>query len=92
MKNRKIIPAVVLILLLAGGIAGWIVYHRLYEPNVKLENRVTDYIYIPTAADFHTVVDSLEKGKIKNSNTFAWVAEKMGYTHNVKPGRYAIRH
>jgi UPF0755 protein len=50
------------------------------------------YLYIPTGADFKTVVDSLEKNKIVHDNlSFSFVSKLLKYQENVKAGRYKIK-
>ena len=67
-------------------------YSRVYQPNVVLPVNTTEkYIYIPTDADFLTVVKVLsENGLLINSNSFEWLAKQKKYTNNIKPGRYKI--
>lgn len=89
---KKFIYAFVITLLVVGGIATQQVYHRVYQPNVILEDAKTAYFYIPTGSNYQTVVDSLyEKGYIRNLNTLKWIAEKKNYPNNVHPGRYLLR-
>ena len=67
-------------------------YLRVYQPNiVLLENVSEKYIYIPTGADFHQVIQILsESGLLINANSFEWLAATKKYTTNIKPGRYRI--
>ena len=67
-------------------------YSRVYQPNVVLPVNTTEkYIYIPTDADFLTVVKVLsENGLLINSNSFEWLAKQKKYTTNIKAGRYKI--
>ena len=67
-------------------------YSRVYQPNVVFaENTKEKYIYIPSDADFLTVVKVLsENGLLVNSNSFEWLAKQKKYTANIKAGRYKI--
>lgn len=67
-------------------------YLRAYQPNIVLpENGSEKYIYIPTGADFHQVIQILsESGLLINANSFEWLAATKKYTTNIKPGRYRI--
>ena len=82
-----------LFLAIIGG-AGMVyeLYSRVYQPNVVFpENTKEKYIYIPTDADFLTVVKVLsENGLLVNSNSFEWLAKQKKYTTNIKAGRYKI--
>ena len=67
-------------------------YSRVYQPNVVLPvNTKEKYIYIPTDADFLTVLKVLsENGLLVNSNSFEWLAKQKKYTTNIRAGRYKI--
>ncbi len=67
-------------------------YSRVYQPNIVFpENTKEKYIYIPTDADFVTVVKVLsENGLLINSNSFEWLAKQKKYTTNIKAGRYKV--
>lgn len=69
-----------------------IVYLRkIYMPNIVLENKKTDYIYIKTNSTLEDVCNSLyEKNFLKNRNSFEWLAEKKGYDKQIKAGKYKI--
>ncbi len=87
----KVVLSVFLIILVAGGYAGYKLYNAIYEPNVFLGERTTTHIFIPTGSDFAQVKNILyENGMIINSNSFEWLAEKKNYKNNIYPGRYLI--
>ena len=91
-KLRKIIWAFILVVLVAGGITVWSFYNKVFAPNVKMDKNSSSFIYIPTGSKFVDVMRILEdKGLLKNSASFQWVAEQMKYSQNVKPGKYQIR-
>jgi UPF0755 protein len=87
----KIIISIMVILVISAGIAGWRLYHAIYQPNVFLGQRKTTHILIPTGSNFQDVKAVLyANGMIVNTNTFEWLAEKKNYRNNIKPGRYLI--
>jgi UPF0755 protein len=88
---KRALIFITIAVIVVASIAGWNIYNRIFAPNVQLGNRLTTYLLIPTGADFSTVTDSLSKNNfIKNQETYHWVAEKMHYPSNVKPGRYLL--
>ncbi|MFP4288876.1 MAG: endolytic transglycosylase MltG [Bacteroidales bacterium] len=87
----KVVLSVLLIIILAGGYAGYRLYNAIYEPNIFLGERTTTHIFIPTGSDFAQVKNILyENGMIINSNSFEWLAEKKNYKNHIYPGRYLI--
>ena len=49
------------------------------------------FIYIRTGSSFEDVVKYLEQEDIlKNTGSFKWLAQKMGYAKKVKAGKYLI--
>lgn len=88
---KKIIIAIVLILLIGGGIGGYYAYKTIYQSNVNLGNKKSEIIYIPTGSTFDDVIRILgENNILKNRSTFELLAEKKKYKNNVKPGKYRI--
>lgn len=68
-------------------------YQLFFTPNfmVKDGSKKEAYLYIPTGANFKTVVDSLRKNDILHDNlSFSFVSKILKYQENVKPGRYKI--
>jgi UPF0755 protein len=98
-KNRKkpsfikrIFIIVIIGIIIIIGIKGYQFYKGVEEPNVNLNGKEVEYIYIPTGSDFNDVLHLLTVNKlIIHTKTFEWVAEKKGYIDNVKPGKYKIR-
>ncbi len=87
----KVVLSVFLIIILAGGYAGYKLYNAIYQPNIFLGERTTTHIFIPTGSDFNQVKNILyENGMIINSNSFEWLAEKKNYKNHINPGRYLI--
>jgi UPF0755 protein len=89
---KRFLIAFSAVLILSSMALGWSFYNKVYAPNVRLEQRGSGYIYIPTGARFIDVMRILQKeGILINSASFQWVAEQMKYDRNVKPGRYFVR-
>lgn len=67
-------------------------YNMIYQPNIVLGEKKSEFFYIPTGSGMEDVVNLLyEKKYILNRNSFEWVAEKKNYKNNVHPGRYRIK-
>ncbi len=82
---------IALILLLAIGLAGINVYRWFFQPNIQLENKQVDYLYIPSGAVFDDVVQLLTyQGWLQNETSFKAVARLIDYDKLVKAGRYKI--
>ena len=83
-----------LILLLVLGVAGYLVfnhyYNKIYGPSVSL-NEDSTYFHIPTGSDFDDVKARLhDKGIVKDTAGFGFVARWMNYPNHIYPGRYLI--
>lgn len=88
---KKLIFLIIFIAILVGGIYAYLVYNKIYNPNI-IFNKDKEYVYIPTGSDFDDVVYILENQHIvKDVNTFKWVAEKKKYIEKVKSGKYKLR-
>jgi UPF0755 protein len=89
----KIIIAVIVLSLAGASIVAYDYYKKIYKPNIKLDSGLDHtFIYIPTNADFNTVLQILSEEKIlADRASFEWLAETKGYKNNVKPGRYRIK-
>jgi UPF0755 protein len=89
MYFKKILWAIALIgLVIAGGFSYYI-YVSVFTANTSFNNAEA-HIYIPTAARFSDVVNELTP-LVDNINTFEAVANRKGYSSNVKPGHYVLR-
>lgn len=85
---KRLILLVVIVLI---GLAGYWAYMNLYKPNVSLEGKNFKYVYIPSDADFETLLNTLySEGVIENHKTFEWMAKRMDLDKNVHPGRYRV--
>lgn len=75
-------------------------YQVLFTPNITIDQDSTSRfksgeeisLYIPTGADFETVMDTLVRKKLlQDIISFRFLAKLLSYTDNVKPGRYLIK-
>ncbi len=88
-KSTKIILAVLIVLLLAGGFYGMKLYTTYFAPNVRAEQK---YIYVRTGTDYNGFLHNLlESGILNNEASFKEAAGKMNLPNNLKPGRYAVK-
>ena len=88
-KKLKIFLIIIAIGLLSAVIAGYKFYSKIYFPNVSVEK--TQFLFIPTGADYEQVLDSLKKNNfITDIESFDWVAHKKKYHQLVKAGRYEL--
>ncbi len=89
---KKVLIAIVFIIVLGGSIAAYEIYDSVYLPNVSLKKTEFTYLYIKTGSTIDGVIDQLySRGIIINKNTFNWVAEKKNYANHVHPGKYLIK-
>jgi len=89
MYIRKILVAVLVLGLIAFGIFGYYVYNSIFTSNTTFDSK-EKIVYIPTGANFQTVVDSLQP-LIKDLESFSLVAQKKGYSGNVRPGKFLLK-
>jgi UPF0755 protein len=90
LKKKLSIAAVVLIL--AGGIAGYMFYHRIFDNNLSCDKKEYELL-IPTGSTYARVQDILRfHGILKNENSFNWVAGILDYPEKVHPGRYVLKY
>lgn len=91
-KGKKIAFSLVIVLLLSLFFMGYGFYKRVFYPNVTLEDKNEQFIYIPTGATFIEVLNILSSHHLlQNQASFEWVAEQMKYKTQVKAGKYLIR-
>jgi UPF0755 protein len=88
----KVIKAGVVIGVALAGYAGWQFYKNVREPNVQLNGKTSDYLYIPTGSSYQDVTRILyENNLIIDRPSFEWLAEQKKYPQMVKPGKYRIK-
>jgi len=91
-STRNILLAVIVILLIVGGIITYNFYSRIFTPNVPsdLQDR---YVQIPTGSSFEDVVTILDtSGFLLDTVSFRQIAEQMQYIRDpMRAGRYEIK-
>ena len=88
MYIKKIILAIAIIGMIAAGIFSYYIYNSVFDSNTSFSQK-EQVIYIPTEADFSSVLDTL-RPYVKDLESFSLVAEKKGYASKVRPGRYTL--
>ena len=89
MYIKRILLAIALIGLLAGGAFAYKVYNVFFTPNTAFNNEQA-FVYIASEASFNEVKNSLEP-LLKDLDAFESAAERKGYAQNVRGGKYAIK-
>ena len=88
-KNKKYILTGIVVLLLVACTIGFIFYLKIFSPNVAKEKA---YLYIHTNADFKQVMQTIQQENLlKSTTSFEWLANRKGYTDNVKAGKYLLK-
>ena len=88
---KKVIISFIGIILLFGVLLAHRLYSYVYQPNIKLNDKAEQFVFIPTNSVFSDVVRILsDEGLLMDKNSFEWVAERKNYKFNVKAGRYFI--
>jgi UPF0755 protein len=90
MKVKKWIIVLLLLTAITTSWFGYDFYNKIFAININEGNEPYE-LFIPSNANFDKVVDILtNSGKVKDINTFIWVANRMNYDANVSSGRYLI--
>lgn len=88
---KKLILSILLILLISGGIVGYLAYKSIYRSYVNLEGKKSLIIYIPTGSDFNDVLAVLDENNVLTDKAgFEFLAEKKKYKDAIKPGKYRV--
>ena len=88
---KTIFKIVLLVVLIVGGIGGYLAYKFVYMPNINLKDKKSTIIYIPTGSSFEDVINILnENGLLKDETSFKWLAKEKKYTNAVKAGKYRV--
>lgn len=82
--KKKILIGIGIVALL-GALYAYKIYSRIYSSNVK----ETAFLYIPTGTDFEGLL-SIVRPHLKDTEGFAWVAEKKNYQNKVRAGKFKI--
>jgi peptidoglycan lytic transglycosylase G len=89
MYIKKILLTIVVLGLVIGGFFAYMVYSAVFSPNTKFNNDEA-FIFITSNASIMGVQKLLDP-LLEDTNSFAKVAERKGYSTNVKGGKYVIR-
>ncbi|GLU44474.1 endolytic transglycosylase MltG [Allomuricauda sp. NBRC 101325] len=89
MYLKKVLWATAILGLLVAGFIAYKIYDAIFSPNTQFNNSEA-FVYIPTNASFSDVKTSLEP-LLKDISTFESVANRKGYSTNLKAGKYAIK-
>jgi UPF0755 protein len=88
---KKVIIAVGMLVIMAGALAGAILYKKILSANVSVTGDRIEYLYIRTGDAFPDVLRSLsENDLLIDTASFRWVALRKNYPRHVYPGRYRI--
>jgi UPF0755 protein len=75
--RRRIVGALLLVMLCVGGVALYAAWRVLWKPNVTTSPFGPAYLYIRTGASFQSVLDSIERQDLLlEPTTFAWLAQQ----------------
>ncbi len=88
MYIKKILLLIVLIGLVVGGIFAYSVYGAIFSPNTAFNNDEAT-LFIRSSDTFEDVKAVLNP-LLEDVDTFAQIAERKGYSSNVKGGKYSI--
>lgn len=89
MYIKKIIAATAVIGMIIGGIFAYTIYGKFFSPNTAFNNGEA-HIYVRSDANYSDVRADLEL-LVKDLESFDQVAERKGYTSNVKAGHFIIK-
>lgn len=89
MYIKRILLIIVLAGLVIGGIFAYNVYGAIFNPNTAFNNDEAT-LYVGTEDSFEDVKNSLEP-LLEDLDTFVQIADRKGYSDNIKGGKYIIR-
>ena len=89
MYLKKILLTVVLLGLVGMACFSYYVYQNIFTPNTGFNNPQA-HVFIPTGATFKMVQEELSP-LLKDMNTFVTVAQRKGYSSNIKAGHFIIK-
>ncbi|HSP11210.1 MAG TPA: hypothetical protein VLO29_01685, partial [Salegentibacter sp.] len=82
MYIKKILLAVAILGLIALAGFSYYIYNSIFSSNTEFSEKQA-VVYIPTGADYQTVIDSINP-LVKNIESFDAVARKKGYPDNIR--------
>ena len=89
MYLKKILWAVAILGLVICGFIVYQIYSAIFSPNTQFNND-TAYVLIASDATFSEVSEQMQP-LVKSISSFESVAERKGYSTNIKGGKYAIK-
>lgn len=89
MYIKRILLAVALLGLVGAGIFAYIVYGKFFTPNTAFEQNEA-HVYISSEATYAEVRNDLIP-LVDDIQSFDAVAQRKGYTNNIKPGHFIIK-
>ncbi|UJH67623.1 endolytic transglycosylase MltG [Allomuricauda sp. SCSIO 65647] len=89
MNLKRVVWATLLLGLVICGFFAYRIYSAIFSPNTKFVNEEA-YVFVPTDSDINEVADVLEP-LLNDVTTFMAVADRKGYSTNIKGGKYAIK-
>ncbi|SFU37764.1 UPF0755 protein [Pustulibacterium marinum] len=89
MNLKKLVAIVAVLGLVACSYFVYVIYSWLFVSNTNFNNEYAE-IYIPTNATYADVKEQLTP-LLKDVDAFRQVANKKGYTSNIKAGKYRIQ-
>ncbi|MBT8239570.1 MAG: endolytic transglycosylase MltG [Croceitalea sp.] len=89
MNLKKVLWATAILGLVICGFIAYNIYDALFGANTSFNNEQA-IVFIPTNATMIEVRRQMEP-LLKNISKFEAVAQRKGYSNNIKPGRYAIK-
>lgn len=88
MYIKKILIAVAILGVIALAGFSYYIYNNIFSSNTDFSEKQA-VVYIPTGADYSSVIDSL-KPLVRNIESFDAVARKKGYPNNIRAGRFVL--
>lgn len=87
----RILAAILLTLLLLGGVGLYAAWRVLWRPNVAESPEGPAYLFVRTGETYPEVLLTLQKFELlREPETFDWLARRRGYPRQLKPGRYRL--
>ncbi len=91
LKNRKFIAYALVISTSVAATLSFYFWQVSSSANLNVDGKKDFVLYIPTGANYKTVVDSLHHNKmITDEISFQFLTKLMKYRDKVRPGRYII--
>ncbi|PLX16639.1 MAG: endolytic transglycosylase MltG [Salinivirgaceae bacterium] len=87
---KRILFIIILIIVIAGGLSGYLAWKFVYQPNTAIQKEIS--FYIRHTDDYESIKSKLvEQNIVEDIETFDWVAQKMNLPNHIYSGRYLIR-